>query len=298
MRTRMHTIRALGTLMLLSAWSRVAATQQPSVPDPRALRSAIREHRAAHETAIVRELVELVSIPNVASDSANIRKNAEYLLSMLRRRGIEARLLESPGSPPAVYGQLRTPGARRTIVMYAHYDGQPALGDSRWTSEPWMPVFRDTTGRGVSVAGRATIDPEWRLYARSASDDKAPIIAMLVALDALRAVRQPLSVNVKFFFEGEEEAGSPHLRVMLEQHAELLRADAWIFCDGPVHQSHAGRLRCPWHVGSGDDRLWREPATAQRALRQLGAEPHRAPRPSARQHAPDRRAHPGARLLR
>jgi acetylornithine deacetylase/succinyl-diaminopimelate desuccinylase-like protein len=78
---------------------------------------------------------------------------------------------------------------------------------------------------------------ESRIYARSASDDKGAIIAMLAALDALRASTIAPSVNLKFFFEGEEEAGSTHLKSMLEKHATLLRADAWVFCDGPVHQS-------------------------------------------------------------
>jgi acetylornithine deacetylase/succinyl-diaminopimelate desuccinylase-like protein len=81
------------------------------------------------------------------------------------------------------------------------------------------------------------VDPEARIYARSASDDKSPIVAMLAALDALRAARVPLSVNLKFFFEGEEEAGSNHLGAMLRAHADLLKADVWLFMDGPVHQT-------------------------------------------------------------
>jgi acetylornithine deacetylase/succinyl-diaminopimelate desuccinylase-like protein len=81
------------------------------------------------------------------------------------------------------------------------------------------------------------IDPEWRLYARSASDDKAPLVAVLAALDALAAAGVPRSVNLKFFLEGEEEAGSPHLPQALPAHAELLAADGWLLCDGPVHQT-------------------------------------------------------------
>jgi acetylornithine deacetylase/succinyl-diaminopimelate desuccinylase-like protein len=83
------------------------------------------------------------------------------------------------------------------------------------------------------------VDPESRIYARSASDDKSPIVAMLVALDAIRAAGVVPSVNLKFFFEGEEEAGSQHLRAMLTAHKELLAADAWLFMDGPVHQTRA-----------------------------------------------------------
>ncbi len=81
------------------------------------------------------------------------------------------------------------------------------------------------------------IDPEWRIYARSASDDKAGVFAILTAFDALIAKGLKPTVNIKFFFEGEEEAGSPNLKEILEKHKDLLKADAFIVCDGPVHQS-------------------------------------------------------------
>src|SRR5207253_65573 len=113
------------------------------------------------------------------------------LIGMLRRRGIEARLLETPGAPPAVYGDLPSPGARRTVVVYAHYDGQP-VDPAQWKSPPWTPVLLDKPleqgGRELPFPGPGQKVPEEaRLYARSASDDKAPIVAMLSALDALRA---------------------------------------------------------------------------------------------------------------
>ncbi len=227
-------------LVGMMAWFGVAPLAAQA-PEAGAVRRAVSEYRAANEQAIVRELADLLAIPNLASDRINIRRNADTLVAMLRRRGVDARLLEGPAGPPAVYGELRAPGASRTIVMYAHYDGQP-VDTTRWHSGPWRPLLRsgprEAGGREVSLppAG-ASFEPEWRLYARSASDDKGPIIAMLAALDALRASRMPLSVNVKFFFEGEEEAGSPNLRGMLERHAELLAADLWVFADGPVHQS-------------------------------------------------------------
>ncbi len=97
---------------------------------------------------------------------------------------------------------------------------------------------RDTAGaRSPFDKADGRTDGEWRLYARSTSDDKAPIVGVLAALDALRAAGIPPSVNLKLFFEGEEEAGSPHLQAMLARHADRLTADVWLFCDGPVHQS-------------------------------------------------------------
>jgi acetylornithine deacetylase/succinyl-diaminopimelate desuccinylase-like protein len=157
---------------------------------------AARAWRQAHEHAIVSEFFDLLAIPNLASDAPNIRRNADAIVKILEKRGVKAKLLEVPGAPPAVYGEIRTPNARRTIVFYAHYDGQP-LDPKEWATPPWQPVLRDhpldQDGKIIPLpeAG-ARFDPEWRIYARSASDDKAPIIAMAAALDALNAARIPL----------------------------------------------------------------------------------------------------------
>jgi acetylornithine deacetylase/succinyl-diaminopimelate desuccinylase-like protein len=202
------------------------------------VRSAVRAYQQAHDIEIVRDLAEFLSIPNLASDSVNIRRNARFIVAMLERRGIRAELLESPGSPPAVFGELRSPTATRTVVFYAHYDGQP-VDTSQWTKPPWSPTLRSRLGGEIIPLPTqpGTVQGESRLYARSAGDDKSPIIAFLAAIDALRASNIQPSVNLKFFFEGEEEAGSPHLRDMLSRHRDVLGADLWIFGDGPVHQS-------------------------------------------------------------
>jgi len=219
--------RYVSAALIGAMWSAAeAAAQQPAAPSRgavqgAAVRTATRKYREAHEADIAREFADLLAIPNVASDSVNIRRNTATVIELLRRRGVSARALEGDGGPPAVYGELRTPGAARTVVFYAHCDGSLAAGAK----------VISTPAPGQRVNG------ESRIYARSASDDKAAIIAMLSALDALRSANIAPSVNLKFFFEGEEEAGSSHLRRMLETHADLLRADAWVFCDGPVHQS-------------------------------------------------------------
>ncbi len=220
----------------------IAAPAFPQSPAGDALRTRVRAYRAAHDTSIVRELRDFVAIPNVASDTANIRRNADRLRAMLGARGITSKTLESPeGGSPAVYGELLTPGATKTVVFYAHYDGQP-VDPTKWASSPWNPVLLDKPleAGGHPIAWPTTagaMQGEWRLYARSSSDDKAPIVAMLTAIDALRAAAVQPSVNLKLFFEGEEEAGSGHLESLLTRNAALLHADAWLFGDGPVHQS-------------------------------------------------------------
>jgi acetylornithine deacetylase/succinyl-diaminopimelate desuccinylase-like protein len=168
-------------------------------------------------------------------------RNAEHIRGMLERRGLTVTLLDGAGGPPAIYAERSAPGARRTLVIYAHYDGQPVV-ESKWSSPPFSPVLldraRDDGGQPMDLAAlEAEAPPEARIYARSAGDDKAPIQALVTALDALAAARLPLSVSLKVFLEGEEEAGSNHLRAVLEREKIRLRADAWLFCDGPVHQT-------------------------------------------------------------
>src|SRR5215210_7684385 len=232
-------LRRVWPAALAAAFLCVPSLPAQAAPQPAALRGQVRAWRTAHEREIVRELADLVSLPNVAANRADIERNADHLIAMLGRRGIEARRLTAGDAPPAVYGELRAPGATRTVVFYAHYDGQPADPADWGGADPWKPVLRTGLstqgGRDVDLATVQTFDPEWRLYARSASDDKGPIVAMLSALDALRAAGVQPSVNLKFFFEGEEEAGSPHLTDLLRAHHDLLAADAWILGDGPVH---------------------------------------------------------------
>jgi acetylornithine deacetylase/succinyl-diaminopimelate desuccinylase-like protein len=199
----------------------------------------VRAWRKAHETEIVRELADLVALPNLARDASSIRANADRLVAMLTRRGMATRLLEIEGAPPAVYGERKVPGARRTVVFYAHYDGQP-VDPARWHGEPWKPILRDRAledGGSEIPMGRLPYPPEARLYGRSASDDKGPIVGILAALDALDALGRRPGVNVALFLEGEEEAGSPHLEKFLQKYRDQIAGDAWLLCDGPVHQS-------------------------------------------------------------
>lgn len=206
--------------------------------------NAVREYRTDSEHQLLQAFADLLSIPNVASDTPNIRRNADYLVGQMRKRGLNPRLLEAADSkvPPVVYGEYIAAAASKTVIFYAHYDGQPTNA-SDWTgSKPWEPVLRTATlEKGGKIipfpkAGEK-FEPEWRIYARSASDDKAGVFAILTAFDALIAKSIKPTVNIKFFFEGEEEAGSPNLKEILEKHKDVLKADAFIVCDGPVHQS-------------------------------------------------------------
>ena len=196
---------------------------------------------AAHRQPIVRELVELLSIPNVAADRENIRRNAEALRGMFVKRGFAVEILETGGNP-LVFAELQAPGASRTILFYAHYDGQP-VNPKGWNQpNPFVPVLRggrmeDGGDVIANFASLTSFPAEARLYARSSSDDKAPIVALLASIDALKSANQPLTSNVKVILDGEEEARSPGLAATIGKYREKYRADLMLILDGPLHSS-------------------------------------------------------------
>jgi acetylornithine deacetylase/succinyl-diaminopimelate desuccinylase-like protein len=195
--------------------------------------AAPRDWVADHKDELLKEYLELLAIPNVASDNLGIRRNADHISAMMARRGLSPRLLESADAkaPPLVFGEWKVAGAKRTLVLYAHYDGQPVTPEDWAVTKPFVPKLVGEPG-----------DDDARLYARSASDDKAGVMAILAAVDALRAEGKQPSFNLKIVFEGEEEAGSPNLAALLRRHKPLLESDGWIIIDGPAHPSGPPQL--------------------------------------------------------
>ncbi len=207
---------------------------------------AARSHRDANGTAILTEFSRFLKLPNVASDAEGIRRNARWLAGAFERRGIEMQVLTIDGAPPIVIGEIPRPGATATIGIYAHYDGQP-VDEDRWSTPPWTPTLYtapiDEGGEPRALPAPGTpIDPEWRLYGRAAADDKAPLIALMAAIDALAAADLVPTTRIRFLFEGEEEAGSPNLREYMRRFRDRLTADVWLICDGPVHQSRRPQI--------------------------------------------------------
>ena len=205
----------------------------------------IRNYGIKNADNIITEFSEFLSLPNVAADAAGQQKNAAFIMAMMNKRGIEkVQLLtaNTAGVPPVVYGEVMVPGAKQTIIFYAHYDGQP-VNPAQWAKEldPFQPkLFSNAiynNGSNIAFPADKKYNPDWRIYARSASDDKAGIDAILNAYTAISKSGLMPGCNIKFFFEGEEEAGSTHLNEVLEKYKALLQSDLWIICDGPVHQS-------------------------------------------------------------
>ena len=204
------------------------------------LRDDVAAWRAAHEGAVIAQLDELVRFRSVAADPAGLSATAAKLKGLLAARGFKTALFTVPGAPPLVYGFYDV-GAKRTVVFYAHYDGQPVT-PSQWSGDPFTPVMRDG-GRDVDwKAARAPFNPDWRLHGRAAADDKVAIVALLAGFDALKAAGRKPRVNIKLVWEGEEEHDSPHLAQILKDHAADLRADLWLIGDGPLHQSRTPTL--------------------------------------------------------
>jgi acetylornithine deacetylase/succinyl-diaminopimelate desuccinylase-like protein len=232
--TRLRTL----ILLLFCGAAAVAAAADDTL-------SRVRAWRMDHEKEILLELFDFLSIPNVASNRADIQRNADALLRMFEQHRFAPEAIPTGGSP-LVLAERRLPNARRTLTFYFHYDGQP-VDPSEWTYEaPFRPVIvaaHEPAGRTITLASwKDAIDPEWRVYGRSSSDDKSPIIAFLSAVEALDAAGVPLTSNIRVIVDGEEEAGSPHLEAAVRAHAERLTGDALLLVDGPRHPSDRATL--------------------------------------------------------
>lgn len=206
---------------------------------PRDLGVRIDSWTRQHQHEVVSELSRLLAIPNLPPDRSAMQRNAELLRDMLQRRGFAVEIVPTAGAP-LVIGERASKGARRTLLLYAHYDGQ-AVEPARWKqASPFAAVMRegrleDGAREVPDFESRTTFDPEWRLYARSASDDKGPIAALCAALDALDANRIAPTSRLRVVLDGEEEYGSASLVTALPALRDRLKADLMLCFDGPVH---------------------------------------------------------------
>lgn len=175
---------------------------------------------AREEGRIRSELDEFLRIPSVSARSehnADMVRCADWLAARIRSMGMTATVHKTPGHP-VVVGEWRQagPGAP-TVLVYGHYDVQPVEPLELWTSPPFEPTVRDG-----------------KLFARGSVDDKGQLYIHVKAAEALLKVRGALPVNLVFLAEGEEEVGSDNLADFVEQHVDLLRADAVVISDSSM----------------------------------------------------------------
>ena len=189
----------------------------------------------------VSELREFLALPNDANDPAAMPRNTEWLAEAFARRGFSTKDLSS-ADYALLQAERSSRDAARTILFYLHFDGQP-VDASQWQQpNPYEAVLKERRGGGWEAVPWSSLeqglDSEWRVFARSASDDKGPIVMLLHAIDRLEREKRPLTSNIKVILDGKEEKGSPRLAERIEAHRELLSADYLIVIDGPQHPSN------------------------------------------------------------
>jgi acetylornithine deacetylase/succinyl-diaminopimelate desuccinylase-like protein len=219
---------------------------QSMSPSQQSALEASANHRRRHGWEVLRDYAALLRMPNVTGSVDELSLNAAELVRIFQYRGAKMEVVELPGATPVVIGELRTENPTATLGVYVHYDGQP-VDPVKWTTPPFAATLTSAAwhqgGEAIHYPGRGEeIDLEWRIYARGASDDKTPFAAIGAALDALADAGLERKVDLVFLFEGEEESGSPNLGRYMEHLATRLSADAWLLCDGPVHQTRVPQV--------------------------------------------------------
>ncbi|MEE9275012.1 MAG: M20/M25/M40 family metallo-hydrolase [bacterium] len=181
--------------------------------------SAIVDHLRARREESVEQLCAYLKIPSISTLNLGIREAADFLAGLMDQAGVEARIMPTAGQP-VVYGEAKGPPGAPVLLIYGHYDVQPADQAEGWAAPPFEPQVR-----------------EGRIYARGAGDNKGQHFAQIKAVEAFRETDAPLPVTVKFLIEGEEEMGSPNLGGFVEKHRDLLAADIACSSDGSLHPS-------------------------------------------------------------
>ncbi|MCS6872733.1 MAG: dipeptidase [Anaerolineae bacterium] len=162
----------------------------------------------------LKEFLRIPSISTLSERSADVQRAAEWVAAQLRAAGMAHVEIVPTAKHPVVYGEWLGAPERPTVLIYGHYDVQPAELEAGWQSDPFVPEVRDGN-----------------LYARGASDDKGQVYANIKAIQLLMETRGALPVNVKVLIEGEEEIGSPNLDGFIAAHKERLRADVVVVSD-------------------------------------------------------------------
>jgi len=204
---------------------------------PVGAQSPVATWTTKHQREIVDEFSTLLAIPNVARNDADMRRNAELLKAMFEKRGFTVELQQVTSGAPVILASMDVTPSQGTLTLYIHYDGQP-VDSTEWTKcGPFAPCVMGPGGKVTLDASTKSFDPEARIYARSASDDKGPIMAVLSAVDALRATGSKPAWNLRVVLDGQEEGGSANFRRFVASSGDKLKADLAITLDGPRHPS-------------------------------------------------------------
>ena len=188
----------------------------------------------------IEELRDFVSIPNDAINGDDILKNIEWLNTKFKARGFKTTVIKTEGQP-LFFAELPKVANAKTILFYMHLDGQ-AVDRSKWNQpDPYQSVLKKQRGDTWEIINWSSldkkIDENWRIFGRSTSDDKGPIVMFLNAIDLLKENNQTIPFNVKIILDSEEEKSSKPLPKAVKKYRDLLSADYLIINDGPLHVS-------------------------------------------------------------
>jgi acetylornithine deacetylase/succinyl-diaminopimelate desuccinylase-like protein len=198
------------------------------------------EELKSHVRHSIDELRQFVALPNDALNPADIDRNLIWLRDKFSQRGFNTSILETDNLP-LFFAALPMDDTKPTVLLYMHLDGQ-SVDASKWNQDnPYEIVLKSKDGDQWKREDFAELDTDinydWRLFGRSTSDDKGPIVMFLNAIDLLKKEGTALSFNVKVILDSEEERSSKPLPKAVRTYKELLKADFLVISDGPVHPS-------------------------------------------------------------
>lgn len=234
---------ACAALVSSSVVTIVTASENPSTNAISA--EEIRRLAKTQQTDAIKLYREILSFPNDAAYPNDILKLVDWLEPELSKRGFKTHRIETAGSP-VVFAERMFEGAEKTALIYLQADGQP-VDAALWNQEsPFKAILKKQSAGGVWEAIDWPLDndynPEWRIFARSASDSKGPIIQFLSAVDGVDSAGIRPSYNFKVIIDTEEEKGSPHLQKAVQENIGLFTADFLFVFDGPPHASNEPTL--------------------------------------------------------
>lgn len=194
------------------------------------------------------EFFELLSIPNDSTVAADIKKNVVWMSQALDKRGFTTKELPNNGKP-MLYAEYKTKKANaKTVLFYMHLDGQPVFPEQWDQASPWIPVAKQKNADDKweeiprDVFFTQKIDPQSRVFGRATADDKGPIMMFMTSIDIIQEAGLQNEINIKLILDSEEEKGAPSISKIMNEHRQLLAADAIVIHDGPMHSSNAPTL--------------------------------------------------------
>ena len=175
----------------------------------------------------IEELFVLLRQPSISTRWEGVEECSQLLVQMMEKMGMKTKVLPMGGkrNPPLIYGEVINPQAKRTLLIYGHYDVQPPEPLEAWESPPFQPTIRNG-----------------RIYARGSADNKGQFFAHFKAIESVVKIKGTLPINVKFMLDPEEEAGSPSLNEFCRQNKDIFSADMALNSDGPMDTSGRPRL--------------------------------------------------------